>query len=410
MGLTFEPSAQAIQHRGHTALRAFMPLTDGADIGAVHVAMAGSWAGHGTGPFEFTGETFDNIIRLFEIQRNPMPVDFEHQSMDHELAGPKIAAGWIQKLRKRKGPNGPELWATVEWTAKAAEMIRAGEYRFTSPVIDFESIDRKTDEEVGPEMLNLALTNNPFLDGQSPIQLTRAKMAEHEDDEKNMAEHEDDETKTKRMAEHEDDEKDMAEHEDDKKDMAHEGDEADFTSFGKALAEATGQDSAATLAALIDNTDKIAEMINMALEQDGTAAEASRLSRLEARVKGDQVKALSKKIADLEKREDRRTDEALAAEVDAKIAAGYIKPDLREDAIWLFKTDRTKATKLFSEKLVPVGLRQGGDDPKVKPEDVSFDSLSERDKGAVKMMVAAKFKGGKQAAIARVVKMRREAN
>ena len=105
-------------------------------------------------------------------------IDYEHQSMKAGT-GPAPAAGWVQKLSIVDGKNGAELWATVEWTEKAAQMIRAGEYKFCSPVIDWESTDRKTGKSVGAELLNLALTNNPFLDGHKPIELTRVSaMAE----------------------------------------------------------------------------------------------------------------------------------------------------------------------------------------------------------------------------------------
>jgi hypothetical protein len=145
-------------------------LDPGTNSGWAHVAMLGTWEGHSKGTFSFTPEKFAEIMRNFSMQRNPIPWDYEHDTFDPSKVGPKPASGWVKRLELRA--NGTELWAYVDWTPKAADMIRNGEYRFCSPVVDFESIDRKSNQPIGAELLSVALTNNPFLDGQHPLQLT----------------------------------------------------------------------------------------------------------------------------------------------------------------------------------------------------------------------------------------------
>lgn len=92
------------------------------------------------------------------LSAEPSPVlhiDYEHASETRAPAGePAPAAGWIEELEAR----ADGIWARVEWTERAAQMIAAREYRFLSPVFYF-------DPESG-EILSLvsaALTNRPNL-------------------------------------------------------------------------------------------------------------------------------------------------------------------------------------------------------------------------------------------------------
>lgn len=68
------------------------------------------------------------LILAFQANGIDLPVDFEHQNDKPEarLKGPVPAAGWIKELQIREGG----IWGRVEWTASAAEMIGAREYRY----------------------------------------------------------------------------------------------------------------------------------------------------------------------------------------------------------------------------------------------------------------------------------------
>lgn len=149
------------------ALRQRLPLLDdGAKTVWIHCAKPGEWKGHEVGEFAFDRATFDRIVANFERCNNPIPLTYEHP--EHR-GDDGIAAGWIHKLEVRS--DG--LWALAELTEKAAGHIRSGEYRFCSVVVDFESTDRETAEEVGPELYEIGLTNVPFIDGLSAIRLSR---------------------------------------------------------------------------------------------------------------------------------------------------------------------------------------------------------------------------------------------
>jgi phage I-like protein len=82
----------------------------------------------------------------------------------------------VQKLERRE--DG--LWALVEFTERAATMIKAGEYRFCSGVFAFERRDRQTGDVIQCMLDSIALTNRPFIDGQEPISLSQRALAERD--------------------------------------------------------------------------------------------------------------------------------------------------------------------------------------------------------------------------------------
>ena len=80
-------------------------------------------------------------------------VDFEHQTQRSERNGkPAPASGWIKRVFERGGA----IWGGVEWTADAARMIAAKEYRFISPVFHYDRGSR-----VVQRIMGAALTNEP---------------------------------------------------------------------------------------------------------------------------------------------------------------------------------------------------------------------------------------------------------
>ncbi len=84
-----------------------------------------------------------------------LPVDYEHQTEFTQKNGqPAPAAGWIGKLEAR--PDG--IWGQLSWTDRAAAHIRAGEYKYISPVFRHKASGDIT------LLLRAALTNNPNLE------------------------------------------------------------------------------------------------------------------------------------------------------------------------------------------------------------------------------------------------------
>jgi phage I-like protein len=89
--------------------------------------------------------------------------DYDHQTMLVASTGAKApASGWASKFEWRPGVG---LFAVdVQWTAAAAEHIRAGEYRYISPVIVFDEATGQVND-----VLHASLTNFPDLMQMAPL-------------------------------------------------------------------------------------------------------------------------------------------------------------------------------------------------------------------------------------------------
>ena len=97
------------------------------------------------------------VIRAFEAGGVDLPVDYDHQadSPKARANGPVPAAGWIKALASRS--DG--IWGQVAWTATAAAMIAAREYRHLSPSLIFGT---RTGEVVG--LNGAGLVHHPALE------------------------------------------------------------------------------------------------------------------------------------------------------------------------------------------------------------------------------------------------------
>jgi phage I-like protein len=108
------------------------------------------------------------LIERVAARSEACVIDYEHQTLLTDKNGqPAPAAGWFSALNWREGQG---LFATgVEWTPRAAEMLKAGEYRYISPVFEY---DARTGEVQDVRMA--ALTNNPGLSGMQAVALSTA--------------------------------------------------------------------------------------------------------------------------------------------------------------------------------------------------------------------------------------------
>lgn len=101
------------------------------------------------------------IIAAFNAAQ-PLVIDYEHQTLNKEKNGqPAPAAGWIHALQWIEGKG---LHAIAELTEKALQQIKAGEYRYFSPVIQYSPESGEI-----TKVLMGALTNNPAIHGMAAI-------------------------------------------------------------------------------------------------------------------------------------------------------------------------------------------------------------------------------------------------
>jgi len=109
----------------------------------------------GRGPFRLD-DPAAVIASTTALQMNAgLPIDYDHATDFGAPEGrPAPAAGWIRELEVRGGA----VWGRVEWTARAASSIVAREYRYVSPVFQFDPKDGSV-----TRLLRAGLTNNPNL-------------------------------------------------------------------------------------------------------------------------------------------------------------------------------------------------------------------------------------------------------
>ncbi len=85
----------------------------------------------------------------------PIAIDYDHQQQRARVNGqPAPAAGWINKIFVKGGA----ILASVQWTDRAAAMVKAREYRFVSPVLLHNKANRVK------RIIGAALVNNPALE------------------------------------------------------------------------------------------------------------------------------------------------------------------------------------------------------------------------------------------------------
>lgn len=124
----------------------------------IKLAVVGSWQGHRNGSFEITSADIEKMKINFDKRQVDLVIDYEHQTLSGQVAP---ASGWIKELYI--GDDG-SLMGKVEWTTKATEFIKNGEYKYISPVFNFGAINEKTGAYQGATLHSASLTNTPFLD------------------------------------------------------------------------------------------------------------------------------------------------------------------------------------------------------------------------------------------------------
>lgn len=107
------------------------------------------------------------VIERFNARVQPLVLDYEHQTLNKEKNGqPAPAAGWFQSLEWEEGVG---LFAIAELTDPALEHRKKKEYRFFSPVFEYNGT---TGEVV--ELHMGAITNNPAIHGLQEMTLLAA--------------------------------------------------------------------------------------------------------------------------------------------------------------------------------------------------------------------------------------------
>lgn len=144
-------------------------IASGGDVPEwVHILPAGHIEGRDGRSFELPNPA--TVVDAFAANGADLPVDFEHQADNPaaKAAGPIRAAGWIKGLKA----TAEGVFARIEWTARAREMIAAREYRYISPVLRYNRETRRIGGITGAGLVhkpNLHLTALSAAEGAPDI-------------------------------------------------------------------------------------------------------------------------------------------------------------------------------------------------------------------------------------------------
>jgi len=145
------------------------------------VAITGSWVHPATNKdIVITGSDLQTAKGNFLKKSNgEINVDYDHASEMPNLMGqPRPSAGRVVALRgpepftDSKGTSREILWGNYEPTPLARQMIHNREYRYISPCLQRERIDKATGEVQGITITTIALTNTPVLEEMPEIRLS----------------------------------------------------------------------------------------------------------------------------------------------------------------------------------------------------------------------------------------------
>lgn len=139
----------------------------------IQLFTVGNWWDERYGDFALTRADLAQMLANFRdvTPKAPtkLPIDYNHGTSKPTTAEAGKAAGWVSSLQLRAG--GDELWAEVEWTAPAADMIAAKEYQFVSPTFAYD-YKHSNGQALGTTLLAAAITNRPVLEGMAPLSLS----------------------------------------------------------------------------------------------------------------------------------------------------------------------------------------------------------------------------------------------
>lgn len=136
---------------------------------------AGKITGRDGRAWLFDAEAQGNVIGAFTARAVALVVDREHATQHRAPNGEEApAAAWIERLEVRDGA----LWGQVEWTPRGREQVANREYRYQSPVFDYDTTTSRI-----TRLVSAGLTNTPNLhltalnSEEEPMKLTAAISA-----------------------------------------------------------------------------------------------------------------------------------------------------------------------------------------------------------------------------------------
>lgn len=132
------------------------------DIVRVQIMRTGTWQHQEYGEVKITKQIIKDIVKNFEEDTRgiQLAVDENHEENHKALA-------WFKELEIEE--NGNALFAEVELTAKGAQLLNEGAYKYFSPEIIFHTVDEETGSFISNLLNGGAFTNRPFFKRMQPL-------------------------------------------------------------------------------------------------------------------------------------------------------------------------------------------------------------------------------------------------
>jgi phage I-like protein len=128
------------------------------------------WTDTKKGRFLFDEKAQEMVMQSAKTDgRDLIPFDIGHGMLSGTDEGRHKAAGWF---KLEVGRYGDLLATDIEWTPKTREALENREYRFHSPAIGFDPKTRRV-----ARVLNVALTNMPATNNQTPLVLDSSDVS-----------------------------------------------------------------------------------------------------------------------------------------------------------------------------------------------------------------------------------------
>jgi phage I-like protein len=146
----------------------------------IPLAKVGTWW-KGKLKFSITRQDLTTVVSNFRKRKTgEVVIDYDHSTEFSAGSGePVPAAGWLKSIDDAPDAGGV-LWGEAEFTDRARAMLRAHEYKYVSPVINWGARDKATGEQQGATVTSVALTNQPVLEEMPAIALSDGWAAEPE--------------------------------------------------------------------------------------------------------------------------------------------------------------------------------------------------------------------------------------
>ncbi|WP_419782349.1 phage protease [Malaciobacter marinus] len=122
------------------------------------LAKVGEWKGHRDGSFKLELKDLEEIKKNFDDSQIDAVIDLDHATLFY---GTGEAYGWIKELEIKEDSI---FVNKVEWLEQGKELLESKKYKYISPVLEPNTIDPVTGNNIGWTLHSAAITNRPFLE------------------------------------------------------------------------------------------------------------------------------------------------------------------------------------------------------------------------------------------------------